>query len=120
MAGTQLAGPFGRDRQDQVLCGGHFGITGLINGRIRIGVFIRAFGIIRQTRHRTAHLEIGRAFVAGGVEVADDRHGNNRILARQPDAAHTDRGTRVEHAHISGRETDRPARVGNQHHIVII
>ena len=91
MAGGQLAGPLGGDRQDQVLGGGHLGVTLRADRTGGNAVVILILGLIRQPGHGTTHLQIGGAFLGLGPEMADDRHGDNRVTALQVDAAHTDR-----------------------------
>ena len=88
--------------------------------RISGGFVFVAFRIVGQTGHRTAHLEVGRPLFRAGVEVTDDRHGDDLVIAVQLDPTHPDRGAAVEDAHIRRREADRAARIGHQHDIIII
>jgi len=88
--------------------------------RISGGFVFVAFRIIGQTGHRAAHLEVGGSFFRAGVEVTDDRHGNDLVIAVQLDPTHPDRGAAVKDAHIRRREADRAARIGHQHDIIII
>ena len=120
-----LAIAIGGNRQNDLFRRRHGGIA--LGGERRARLFADS-PLRRPSRERfgrfagdsAAHLEIGHAFAALGLDMAQDGERDDPIAFAERDAAHAHRIAPLEDAHIGDREADALAVRRRQQHVVVL